>query len=178
MVVSHPIHCVLWYLRLFYFYCPVPFCSSCYTHSTACIITCLGAIQLGSKTAFTDLVGAFILLTTVSYGKLIPVSVCKARRSALSLFRGPRHSAIPTLAHVITRRKTTPIGPFWMGKYGWAVNISSVVLTAFFFVMYVPTWPFPRAFGHSRSPARPDQRRRCIFTGFASPTPSLFLTPL
>lgn len=94
---------------------------SCPIQSTvfcACIITCLGAIQLGSKTAFTDLVGAFILLTTVSY-------------------------AIPTLAHVITRRKTTPIGPFWMGKYGWAVNISSVVLTAFFFVMFCFPYSLP-----------------------------------
>lgn len=29
----------------------------------------LGAIQVGSSTAFSDLVGSFIVLSTVSYGK-------------------------------------------------------------------------------------------------------------
>ncbi|KAL8278576.1 hypothetical protein RQP46_009068 [Phenoliferia psychrophenolica] len=86
--------------------CPIPATIFC-----AFVMTCLGAIQLGSKTAFTDLVGAFILLTTVSY-------------------------AIPTFAHVVSGRNSLPMGYFWMGQLpGYFVNIASLVLTAFFFVM-------------------------------------------
>lgn len=50
----------------------------------AFVITCLGAIQLGSKTAFTDLVGSFILLTTVSYGARSIASSSVARQLTAS----------------------------------------------------------------------------------------------
>ena len=42
--------------------CPVPATILC-----AVLCTAFGAIQLGSKTAFLDLVGSFIILTTMSY---------------------------------------------------------------------------------------------------------------
>ncbi|KAM0750325.1 choline transport protein [Meredithblackwellia eburnea MCA 4105] len=82
------------------------------------LVTALGAIQLGSKTAFTDLVGAFILLTTISY-------------------------AIPTTAHLVTGRQRAPKGPFWMGRFGFAVNLISVLLTAFFVVMFCFPFSMP-----------------------------------
>ncbi|KAL8278468.1 hypothetical protein RQP46_009158 [Phenoliferia psychrophenolica] len=94
---------------------------SCPVESTvfcAFVITCLGAIQLGSTTAFTDLVGSFILLTTVSY-------------------------AIPTVAHVFSGRTRLPIGYFWMGRMGFVINIASVLLTAFFFVMFCFPYSLP-----------------------------------
>ena len=86
--------------------CPVPA-----TILAAVLCTAFGAIALGSKTAFSDLVGSFIILTTVSY--LLAI--------------GP---------HLLTGRKNVPHGPFWMGKYGWAVNAISCILIIFFDIMF------------------------------------------
>ena len=66
---------------------------------------------MGSKTAFTDLVGSFIILTTVSY-------------------------AMAILPHVLTGRKNVPQGPFWMGKAGFAVNYIAVILIIFFDILF------------------------------------------
>lgn len=75
--------------------------------------TGLGAIPLGSSTAFIDLTGSFIILTTVSY-------------------------AIPIVANMLTGQKYLPKGPFQLGRgvtsqfVGWG----AVVLIVFFNVFY------------------------------------------
>jgi choline transport protein len=71
----------------------------------------LGAIPLGSSTAFLDLTGSFIILSTVSY-------------------------AIPMLANVLTGRKYFPKGPFHLGRLVFAINIIAVVLIIFFNIMF------------------------------------------
>jgi amino acid transporter len=86
--------------------CPVPatlFCSI--------ITTALGAIPLGSTTAFTALAGSFIILTSTSYALAI----------APNLFTG---------------RKNVPPGPFYMGKWGYGVNAAAVLFIIFFDIMY------------------------------------------
>ncbi|MCJ1417718.1 hypothetical protein MMC32_004063 [Xylographa parallela] len=82
------------------------------------LCSAFGAIQLGSKTAFTDLVGSFIILTTVSYALAI----------------GP---------HLFTGRRNVPRGPFWMGSLGYFVNAVSVILIIFFNIMFCFPYSFP-----------------------------------
>jgi len=77
----------------------------------AILCSAFGAIQLGSKTAFTDLVGSFIILTTASYALAI----------------GP---------HLFTGRKNVPQGPFWMGSAGYAVNAIALMSIIFFDIMF------------------------------------------
>ncbi|MCJ1392781.1 hypothetical protein MMC18_005652 [Xylographa bjoerkii] len=84
----------------------------------ALLCSAFGAIQLGSKTAFTDLVGSFIILTTVSYALAI----------------GP---------HLFTGRRNVPRGPFWMGSLGFFVNAVSVILIIFFNIMFCFPYSFP-----------------------------------
>lgn len=86
--------------------CPIPA-----TVLAAIFTTGFGAISLGSATAFADLVGSFIILTTASY--------------FLAIF-----------PHLITGRKNVPKGPFWMGKYGYLINGISVVLIIFFNILF------------------------------------------
>lgn len=86
--------------------CPVPA-----TILSAVLCTALGAIQLGSKTAFTDLTGSFIILTTASY--------------FLAIF-----------PHMLTGRKNVPQGPFWMGKFGYFVNGVACLGIVFFDIMF------------------------------------------
>lgn len=71
----------------------------------------LGAIPLGSKTAFSDLAGSFIILTTTSY-------------------------AIPIAAHLFHGRTGIKPGPFWMGKYGFAVQALAVLFIVLFNIFY------------------------------------------
>ena len=93
--------------------CPIPATLLC-----AVLCTAFGAIQLGSKTAFTDLVGSFIILTSISYALAI----------------GP---------HLFSGRSNVPKGPFWMGKAGYAINAISLVLIVFFNIMFMfRTYPF------------------------------------
>lgn len=86
--------------------CPVPATVWC-----ALLNSAFGAIALGSKVGFSDLVGSFIVLTSVSY-------------------------VLAILPHIITGRKNVPPGPFWMGSYGYAVNILAVLFIIFFDIMY------------------------------------------
>ena len=86
--------------------CPVPATVLC-----AVLCTAFGAIQLGSKTAFTDLVGSFIILTSTSY-------------------------ALAIAPHLFTGRKNVPQGPFWMGSAGYFVNALSVLFIVFFNIMF------------------------------------------
>jgi choline transport protein len=86
--------------------CPVPA-----TLFVAVISLGLGAIPLGSSTAFGDLTGSFIILSSVSY-------------------------AIPFLANVLTGRKYFPKGPFHLGRYGSAINIAAVLFISLFNIIY------------------------------------------
>lgn len=94
---------------------------SCPVESTIfCSILCtaFGAIQLGSKTAFTDLVGSFIILTTMSY--------------FLAFF-----------PHLLSRRSNVPKGPFWMGSIGYVVNGIVCVLIIFFNIIFCFPYAYP-----------------------------------
>lgn len=87
---------------------------SCPVYATifvAIVAAALGAIPLGSSTAFLDLTGSFIILSSVSY-------------------------AITFFANVCTRRQNFPAGPFHLGRYGTAINILSIVFIVFFDIMY------------------------------------------
>ncbi|KAK0734178.1 amino acid transporter [Lasiosphaeria miniovina] len=93
--------------------CPVPA-----TLFVALVATGLGAIPLGSPTAFVNLTGSFIILTTVSY-------------------------AIPFAANVLTGRKYFPKGPFHLGKFGTPVNILAVLFITLFDIFYCFPYVFP-----------------------------------
>lgn len=86
--------------------CPIPA-----TILAAVLVTGFGAISLGSATAFSDLVGSFIILTTASY--------------FLAIF-----------PHLLTGRKNIKPGYFWMGKYGFVINAISCLLIIFFNIMF------------------------------------------
>lgn len=77
----------------------------------AVVATGLGAIPIGSSTAFLDLTGSFIILTTVSY-------------------------LIPFLGNIMTKRQNFPKGPFHLGKWGTPINVTSVVMIIFFDIFY------------------------------------------
>lgn len=95
--------------------CPIPATLLC-----AVLCTAFGAIQVGSKTAFTDLVGSFIILTTTSFGLAIG-------------------------AHLFSGRKNVPKGPFWMGSAGYVINALSLLFIIFFNIMFCfrTSLPFP-----------------------------------
>lgn len=78
----------------------------------------LAAISLGSKTAFSDLAGSFVILTTISY--LIPIA-----------------------GHLLTGRRSIPRGPFWMGKYGFFVNAVAIILIIFTNIMFCLPFAMP-----------------------------------
>lgn len=80
--------------------------------------TAFGAITLGSKAAFSDLVGSFVILTTASY-------------------------AIAIGAHLFSGRKNLPKGPFWMGKYGYAVNFLAFIFIVFFNIIFCFPYALP-----------------------------------
>jgi choline transport protein len=82
--------------------------------------TAFGAITLGSHTAFSDLAGSFIILTTTSY-------------------------AIAIGAHLFTSRKNIPRGPFWMGQAGFIINAVSFILIIFFNILFCFPYALPVA---------------------------------
>ncbi|TKX21310.1 amino acid permease-like protein 4 [Elsinoe australis] len=85
--------------------------------ATGCIVTCLGLIYVGSSTAFSALVGCFVILSLISYLAAI-------------------------LPNLITRRKYVRPGPFWMGdKVAYA---AMGVSTCYTVVMSI-IWMFPFA---------------------------------
>ncbi|KAH8883852.1 amino acid transporter [Thozetella sp. PMI_491] len=86
--------------------CPVPA-----TLFVAVLATGLGAIPLGSATAFLDLTGSFIILSTMSY-------------------------AIPFVANVMTGGRNFPKGPFHLGKLGRPINILAVLFITLFNIFY------------------------------------------
>ncbi|KAI0397363.1 amino acid transporter [Xylariaceae sp. FL0594] len=84
----------------------------------AVVATALGAIPLGSSSAFLALTGSFIVLTTVSY-------------------------AIPFTANVLTGRQYFPAGPFHLGKLGIVINVVAVLLIALFDIFFFFPYALP-----------------------------------
>lgn len=87
---------------------------SCPVYSALFVLvfaTGLGAIPLGSSSAFLALTGSFIVLTMVSY-------------------------AIPFTANMITGRKYFPPGPFHLGKFGFGINLAAVLFITLFSVLF------------------------------------------
>jgi choline transport protein len=93
--------------------CPIPA-----TIFVGIMTTGLGAITLGSTTAFSDLAGSFIILSSTSY----------------ALAFGP---------NLFTGRKYMPVGPFHMGKLGFAVNALAVLFIVFFNILYCFPYSMP-----------------------------------
>ncbi|KAK5443446.1 hypothetical protein LTS15_010591 [Exophiala xenobiotica] len=78
----------------------------------------LGAITLGSKTAFTDLAGSFVILTSTSY-------------------------ALAFAPNMFTGRRYMPVGPFHMGKWGYLVNGLATFFIIFFNIFYCFPYALP-----------------------------------
>lgn len=76
-----------------------------------CLSTCIGAIYVGTTTAFNAFIGSFILLTTSSFLLCI-------------------------VPHLLHRRNIITPGPFWLGNYGYAINIIASPYMVVFFVIY------------------------------------------
>jgi choline transport protein len=99
---------------------------SCPIQATVfCFILCVGfgTIQLGSSTAFSDLVGSFVTLTTTSY--------------LLAIF-----------PHLLTRLShagaNVPEGPFWMGPIvGPIINALAVLMIVLTNVIYCFPYSLP-----------------------------------
>ncbi|KAL1982354.1 hypothetical protein VTN96DRAFT_1385 [Rasamsonia emersonii] len=95
---------------------------SCPVYATllcAIFATGLGAIPLGSDTAFLDLTGSFVILSTTSY-------------------------AIPFAANLFSGRKYLPRGPFSLGKkIGYFVNATAVILITVFNIFYCFPYSLP-----------------------------------
>lgn len=79
---------------------------------------CLGAIYVGSATAFNAFVGSFVLLTTAAFFLAI-------------------------LPNVLTKRSRLPPGSFNMGKSGYVVNAISCLYIVAFFVIYCFPYSLP-----------------------------------
>ncbi|KAI0141531.1 amino acid transporter [Xylariaceae sp. FL1272] len=93
--------------------CPIPA-----TIFVCAFATGLGAIPLGSSSAFLALTGSFIVLTTVSY-------------------------AIPFAANILTGRKFFPPGPFHLGKFGYVINSTAILLIALFDIFFLFPYALP-----------------------------------
>ncbi|KAL9623982.1 MAG: hypothetical protein Q9160_001735 [Pyrenula sp. 1 TL-2023] len=94
--------------------CPIPA-----TILTGLLTTAFCAITLGSKTAFSDLAGSFIILTTTSY-------------------------ALAIGGNLFTARKNIPRGPFHMpGAIGFSVNAIALVLIVFFNIIFCFPYALP-----------------------------------
>lgn len=86
--------------------CPIPA-----TVLTGVFTTAFGAIPLGNHTAFADLVGSFVILSSTSY-------------------------ALAIAPHVLTKRRNVTPGPFWMGNAGFVVNTIAVLSITLFNIMF------------------------------------------
>lgn len=94
--------------------CPIPA-----TIFTGVMTTALGAMTLGSRAAFSGLVGSFVVLTTVSY-------------------------LIAILPHLLTGRKNVRRGVFWMsGPLGYIINTIACVLIVLFDTMFCFPYAMP-----------------------------------
>lgn len=93
--------------------CPIPA-----TLLTGLLTTAFGAITIGSKTAFSDLAGSFVILSTTSY-------------------------ALAIGGNLFTGRRNVPRGWFWMGNLGFLVNGVAVVTIILFNIMFCFPYGLP-----------------------------------
>jgi choline transport protein len=86
-------------------------------------LTCIGAIYVGSTTAFNAFVGSFVLLTTASY-------------------------LLAILPHLLSGRATIRPGSFWMGRHvGPVVNTVACLYIVVSFVIYCFPYALPTSPG-------------------------------
>lgn len=83
-------------------------------------LTCTGAIYVGSLTAFNAFIGSFVLMTSLSY-------------------------LLSILPHLLTGRKNIQPGPFWLGKFGPAINTVACLYIMVSFVIYCFPYSLPTA---------------------------------
>lgn len=88
------------------------------TFACGIISTCLGAIYVGSTAAFNAFVGSFVLLTTAAF--------------FLSIF-----------PHILMMRSSIKRGPFWLGRFGYILNIIACLYIVVFFVIYCFPYALP-----------------------------------
>lgn len=94
-----------------------------YAHAMSCVLVgLLGALYIGSVTAFNSMVTACIVLLYISY-------------------------AIPVVCLLIKGRNNIKHGPFWLGKFGLFTNIVLLVWTAFTLIMYSFPYVYPAEAG-------------------------------
>ncbi|KAH8153639.1 uncharacterized protein LAJ45_02452 [Morchella importuna] len=83
-----------------------------YAHSMSCfVVALLGLLYIGSTTAFNSMVTACIVLLYISY-------------------------AVPITLLLIKGRNNIKHGPFWLGGFGLAANIVTLIWTLFTLIMY------------------------------------------
>ncbi|KAH0604846.1 uncharacterized protein H6S33_006514 [Morchella sextelata] len=75
----------------------------------------LSIVYIFSTTAFSALITSYIVLSSLSYAGAIG-------------------------GHVATGRKAVVPGPFWLGRWGWAVNLGSLAWISVMVVFFC--WPF------------------------------------
>lgn len=90
------------------------------TVAVSCVTSCLGCIYVGSTTAFSALITSYIVLSTLSY-------------------------ACAILPHILTARKTIVPGPFHLGKWGWPINIASMIYIAVTVVLFCFPFVMPES---------------------------------
>ena len=97
-----------------------PTCHSPLWATLACgvFLTCIGAIYVGSQTAFNAFIGSFVQLTTLSY-------------------------LLAILPHLLSGRTNIRPGPFWMGGFGAVVNMAACAYIAVSFVIYCFPYSLP-----------------------------------
>ncbi|KAL3473166.1 amino acid/polyamine transporter I [Aspergillus californicus] len=85
-------------------------------------LTGIGAIYVGSLTAFNAFIGSYVVLTTVSY-------------------------LLAILPHVLTGRRNIAPGPFWMGRVGAVVNLVACGYIVVSVVIYCFPYSMPTSAG-------------------------------
>lgn len=88
------------------------------TFACGVFTTCTGAIYVGSLTAFNAFIDSFVLMTTLSY-------------------------LLSILPHLLTGRKNIQPGPFWLGKFGPAINTIACCYITVSFVIYCFPYSVP-----------------------------------
>ncbi|CAK7234935.1 hypothetical protein SCUCBS95973_009101 [Sporothrix curviconia] len=81
-------------------------------------LTCIGAIYVGSLTAFDAFIDSYVVLSTASY-------------------------LIAIFPHLMSGRKNITPGPFWMGKFGFFVNTVCVLYILASCVIFCFPYTYP-----------------------------------
>ncbi|KAH8897155.1 amino acid transporter [Thozetella sp. PMI_491] len=81
-------------------------------------MTCIGAVYVGSLTAFNAFIGSFVVLSTLSY-------------------------LLAILPHLLSGRRILKPGPFWMGRFGSSVNTVACLYIVVSCVIYCFPYSLP-----------------------------------